>query len=288
MAQVTRRFGAAVFADLSPRLPSRGLSFLGMMAAMNMLALESDDEIQAIARSDRRYAHIKRILKKGPGDELLAGCLGGARAGTVGTALIEADDGNALRIRFRPEREAPALLPLVALLGFPRPIQAGRIVKDLTSLGLSRIALSGSELGEKSYFQSDFFKNKEYRAALVEGAEQAANPRLPEVETFWTLKRALDCLGERYPTALRICLDPYRAELGLGELIAEGARRDGRVDAASPLIVAVGSERGWTEAELELFAERGYAFARLGGRILKSETAAVAAAAIALAGLGYL
>lgn len=284
MARATRTFGAAVFADLSPRLTSRGLSFLGMMAGMNMLVLESHDEDQTLPRTDRRYVHITRILKKGPGDELLAGCVGGM----VGTALIEADDGSALRLRFRPEREAPALLPLVALLGFPRPIQAGRIVKDLTSLGISRIALSGSELGEKSYFQSDFFKNKEYRSALVEGAEQAANPRLPEVETFWTLRRALDGLGERYPTALRICLDPYRAELGLGELIAEGARRDGRVDAASPLIVAVGSERGWTEAELELFAERGYAFARLGGRILKSETAAVAAAAIAMAGLGYL
>lgn len=252
-----------------------------MMSGMNMLVLESRDEEQALPRADRRYAHIKRILKKGPGDELLAGCIEGA----VGTARIEADDGSALLIRFKPEREAPALLPLVALLGFPRPIQAGRIVKDLTSLGLSRIALSGSDLGEKSYFQSEFFKNKEYRAALIEGAEQAANPRLPEIETFWTLERALDGLGERYPTARGICLDPYRAGLGLGALIAEGAGRDG--DAASPLIVAVGSERGWTDAELDLFAERGYSFARLGGRILKSETAAVAAAAIALAGLGY-
>lgn len=251
---------------------------------MNMLVLESPDEVQTLARTDRRYGHIKRILKKGPGDQLLAGCVDGQ----VGTAQIEADDGSALRIRFRPEREAPALLPLVALLGFPRPIQAGRIVKDLTSLGLSRIALSGSELGEKSYFQSDFFKNKEYRTALIEGAEQAANPRLPEVETFWTLKRALDGLGERYPKARRVCLDPYRAALGLGELIAQGAGREGGVDAASPMIIAVGSERGWAEAELELFAERGYAFARLGGRILKSETAAVAAAAIALAGQGYL
>lgn len=254
------------------------------MSGMNMLVLESRDEVHVLPRADRRYAHIKRILKKGPGDELLAGCIDGA----VGTARIEADDGSALRLRFKPEREAPPLLPLVALLGFPRPIQAGRIVKDLTSLGLARIALSGSELGEKSYFQSDFFKNEEYRAALVEGAEQAANPRLPEVETFWTLKRALDGLGERYRTGARICLDPYRAELGLGALIAEGAGRDGGFDAASPLIIAVGSERGWTDAELELFAERGYAFARLGGRILKSETAAVAAAAIALAGLGYL
>lgn len=251
---------------------------------MNMLVLETDDEAQAIPRSDRRYAHIKRILKKGPGDELLAGCV----EGRVGIALIEADDGSVLRLRFRPEREAPSLLPLVALLGFPRPIQAGRIVKDLTSLGLSRIALSGSELGEKSYFQSDFFKNEEYRAALVEGAEQAANPRLPAVETFWTLKRALDGLGARYPAARKICLDPYRAERGLGALIAEGAGRDGGVDEAAPLVIAVGSERGWTEAELDLFAERGYAFARLGGRILKSETAAVAAAAIALAELGYL
>ena len=59
-----------------------------------------------------------------------------------------------------------------------------------------------------------------------------------------------------------------------------------RVDA--PLVLAIGSERGWSETELDLLAGYGFAFARLGERILKSETAAVAAVCLALARLGCM
>jgi RsmE family RNA methyltransferase len=53
-------------------------------------------------------------------------------------------------------------------------------------------------------------------------------------------------------------------------------------------VLAIGSERGWTPAELDLLAARGFSFASLGDRILKTETAAVTAVAIALSKLGYV
>lgn len=252
---------------------------------MNMIILENGVSECILPPSDRRARHIVKILRKNPGDELMAG----TPDGRVGQAVIIGIDDGGVRLHFRATGSAPELLPIVVLLGFPRPIQAGRIVKDLTSLGVSAIVLSGTELGEKSYFQSDFFKNEEYRAALLEGAEQAANPRLPAVQTALTLARALDIIERLQdrdthpvpPANARWCLDPYRGEICLGTAALSG-------DASIPLALAVGSERGWTPGELDRMAERGFRFATLGGRILKTETAVVAAVSIALAGMGYL
>jgi RsmE family RNA methyltransferase len=280
---------------------------------MNMLILDETEPGRPLPRCDRRVQHIIRILKKQTGDELLAGIADdgltengrGPLAGQIGTAHIDSWDGRQLVLSFKPDKPAPPLHPLVILLGFPRPIQANRILKDLASLGAARIILSGTELGEKSYFQSDFFKNREFRTALLEGAEQAASPRLPAVETAWTLARALKLLDEpaltgnqvttaparpETPAAARWALDPYRQEGPLGTVLMPDS---GTVDSSSavplpPLVLAIGSERGWTPAELNLLAEQGFRFAGLGTRILKTETAAMAAAAIALSRLGLM
>lgn len=250
---------------------------------MNMLFLDPHDIGSPLPRSDERVRHVLKVLKKGTGDELEAG----TPDGLVGMARIEAYDGERMAFSFRPEREAPPLRPITLLLGFPRPIQANRILKDLSSLGVGRIVLSGTELGEKSYFQSDFFKNREFRAALIEGAMQAGNPRLPVVDTAWTLPRALDAVGlppasDASTTGRPWAFDPYRAKLPFGAATLPAASD------AAPLTLAIGSERGWTPAELDLLADRGFSFASLGDRILKTETAAVVAVSLALGKLGYI
>jgi RsmE family RNA methyltransferase len=56
----------------------------------------------------------------------------------------------------------------------------------------------------------------------------------------------------------------------------------------APVTLAVGSERGWTEAELAALRQSGFEACSLGARILKTETAALAAVTLALARLGIL
>jgi RsmE family RNA methyltransferase len=50
--------------------------------------------------------------------------------------------------------------------------------------------------------------------------------------------------------------------------------------------MAIGSERGWSEREVALLTARGFAMCALGTRILKTETATVVAAALALQAMG--
>lgn len=262
-----------------------------------MLILEPGEPGALIPRSDRRCEHVRKILKKKAGDRLSAGIATaspfGPAPGALGEAVVESLDERGLVLGFEAfsgaGSEPEPLAPLRLILGFPRPIQANRIFKDLASLGVSEILLTGTELGEKSYLESDFFKAGEFRRPLLEGAEQAANPRLPSVSTHWSLKRCLDSLEEGAAAAGQ----DSAAGLGQGARLAlhpgEGAPNLGALgDLAPPLTLAIGSERGWTGAEVALLEERGFRVAGLGRRILKTETAAVAAVAILLARLGRM
>jgi 16S rRNA (uracil1498-N3)-methyltransferase len=258
---------------------------------LNILILEEAEVGASIPRADRRWAHVKKVLKKRPGDRIEAGiaCDADGRAdGALGEAIVRALSDDELVLDFEPKREAPPLAPLRVVLGFPRPIQAARILKDLTSLGVSEIHLTGTELGEKSYAQSSMFKDRNFRGPLIEGAEQAGNPRLPRVYTHWTLRRCLEAIaaqcelgalpGANETTCSRIFLHPYGDPERMG--LASGLR--------APVTLAVGSERGWTDAEIAALRDAGYAARGLGGRILKTETAVLAASVLALAGLGLL
>lgn len=260
-----------------------------------MLILEPEELSAPLPPGDKRTIHIMSILRKGPGDTLLAG----TTDGMIGQARILSTGDEGVALAFEPEREAPPLAPVTLVLGFPRPIQANRILKDLTSLGVGGIVMCGTELGEKSYTQSTFFKNREWRAALLEGAAQAASPRLPEVHTEWTLARALASLSgsaDITGTERRLAFDPYRGKGTIASMMHMSPGHHEAVATVSTegytrprsVVLAIGSERGWTETEIETLKTSEFDFATLGARILKSETAALVASALAMEHLGYL
>ncbi|HOX32414.1 MAG TPA: RsmE family RNA methyltransferase [Spirochaetales bacterium] len=247
-----------------------------------MVILEPGESGARLPRSDRRWEHLRKVLHKKAGDRVSAGLAVdapfGPAPGAVGEAALRELDESGLVLDYEgfagAAGEPAELAPLVLVLGMPRPIQANRILKDLASLGLAEIRFVRTELGEKSYAESDFYRERRFRSPLIEGAEQAANPRLPRVSTHWSLERCLGGLGG----AARILLHPYGGAPLLGSL--------GRLE--PPLVLAVGSERGWTEAELAALRDGGFAPASLGGRILKTETAALAACSMALGKLGLM
>ena len=245
---------------------------------MNMLFLEKGGPHITIPRTDRRFEHIVRILRKKEGDFIAAGC----SDGTIGLARIGSISPEGLQLSYTPEIQAPALRPVRLLMGFPRPIQAGRILKDLTSLGIAEIWFALSDLGEKSFAESTFFKEKEYGIHLIEGAEQAGNPRLPEIRCFWSIDRACARLDEdetasgRHSSRLLFHPDPTCPTIAA-------------LSALEPSVtLAIGSERGWSGRELSLLASHGFQTCYLGDRILKTETAALAAASMILSRFGFM
>lgn len=268
---------------------------------MNILYLKVKELGVALSRSDARYSHITRVLKKKNGDTIAAGC----SDGSLGSARIIKISDDSILLDYQAESEAPVLYPVNIIMGFPRPIQAGRILKDLTSLGIARIWFTLSALGEKSYAESSFFKNKDFEAHLIEGAMQAGNPRLPSVECFWSLDRTCDAIdaAQRESVTFNTSLAPDHKDMNkISTPAGPGAKTDKLVfhpgdglpqlsdfsRLCAPVWLAIGSERGWTVNEMEILQHRGFTACSLGKRILKTETAALAAASIVLGKIGLL
>ena len=230
---------------------------------MNLILFEPGAFV--LPSDDGRYRHLKEILKKGKGDTFSAGVVNGMK----GTAYIEAMDGKECVCRFEPQSESPPLFALTLIVGMVRPITARRLLKDLTAMGVGRIWFTQTELTDKSYRAGSLLKEDNYRKFLIEGAVQAGETRLPEIAVPYSLKDALEKLPPEEP---RFVFDNR-----------PGAASFRRQSAFSlPATAAVGSERGWTDSERRLFADYGFSVYALGRRILRTETAAAAAAALVL------
>ncbi len=234
-----------------------------------------------LARRDERALHLRKVLRKEAGSSFDAGLLGG-KLGT-GTIVSIGEDG-ALSVDLKLTEEPPQRPPLRLAIGFPRPIQLRRLLRDLSSLGVRAIDLVGTELGEKSYRDTKLLYDGGAKAALMEGAVQARDTVLPVLSAYDTLGGYLlgaPWSGGGAPLALLAPdnIRPTGAFVALPSLSIEGERE---------LVIAVGSERGWSDRERELLERRGFARVAMGSRALRTETAAVAAAVLGLEKLGAL
>ncbi len=255
---------------------------------MNIILFERGET--RFARGDARAEHIRKILKKGTGETFLAGEIDGPE----GVATILSAEAGDVVFSFEASRAARPLFPVSVIVGFPRPIQLKRLLRDLASLGVSSISLCGTDLGEKSYLESSLVDRGAARAALLDGCMQAGGTTVPALSMRASVGESL--ANDLPPTAggsagHRILLDLAGAEGSLATLPLEpGAGPGGRwsLSASCPLTLALGSERGWTARERGAFASSGFRVASLGPRVLRTETACVSAVSIALARAGFL
>jgi len=237
--------------------------------SVNLLILEPGE--RSLSPADSRARHILRVLKLVPGDTVRAGELG-AR---LGTAMLTATEGGRVDLAFTAIDDPPPRANVELLLGHPRPIVLRRMLRDLSAIGPARIAVTVTDLGEKSYYRSNLWDDT--ATPLREGAAQGGSTLVPEVTRHWSLSQALNTVGA--PAGRRLAL--HAQSSGVPHLLtvlaalAPGAPVPERSQSA--LALAVGSERGWSERELGLLAEHGFAWATLGQRILRTETAAAAA-----------
>jgi RsmE family RNA methyltransferase len=235
---------------------------------------------RALHRRDDRTVHLLKVLHKKTGDAFDAGILGGRR----GTGIIEKInlDGS-LVYSLRLFEDSPPRFPLRAAVGFPRPIQLRRLLRDLSSLGISAVDLIGTDLGDKNYRNTNLLGDGGARSALIEGAMQARDTTVPSL-ALWP--RLDDWLGEapweegpgpRHLTLL-VAADNLRPEGSMARLSL--MRR--------PAVLAVGPERGWSDRERELLEKAGFLRLSLGDRALRTETACVAASVLILEKIGEL
>ena len=245
---------------------------------MNIILFEEDERF--FPSSDERCAHIRKILKKKKGDEFAAGLVNGP----TGRAAITEDGARGIAFSFAAEAPCAPLYPLRLLVGFPRPIQLKRLLRSAASLGVAGLLLCGTDLGEKSYMKSGLLEGGGARAALVAGAMQAGFSAIPSIERAETVDAALGMVESAFPAAGKTLIDMATMDGQKPPVLGSGAGGsiNRKITANAPLFLAIGSERGWSGRERALFAASGWQARSLGPRILRTETAADAACAVAL------
>jgi 16S rRNA U1498 N3-methylase RsmE len=269
---------------------------------VNIILFESHEVGRPLSRRDERTIHLLKVLRKKPGDTFDAGLLDG----NLGAGRIESLrlDGS-LTYTLNLQEEPPPRYPVRLALGFPRPIQIRRILRDISCLGLEAVDLMGTELGEKSYRDTKLLRGSGARSALIEGAVQARDTRLPALSVYgnladWLAQRPWDqnpgrpaernpgragsfslyvpVLGRSRISPLLVATDNVRPEGSLANLNAPG----------QPMVLAVGPERGWSDAERDTLEEAGFLRLSMGERAMKTDTACIAAAILALEKIGAL
>ncbi|MCR5760904.1 MAG: 16S rRNA (uracil(1498)-N(3))-methyltransferase [Sphaerochaetaceae bacterium] len=234
---------------------------------MNIILFE--EEIKALRLDDYRAKHITDILKLTVGDSFKSGVINKSEG------VSEITDINDKEIKFNyTELSKPVLYPVTMIIAQVRPICMKRILREAVSLGCSKIILTGSDTGEKSYMQSNIYKSGEYKNFLLDGAMQSAHAGIPSVLFAENVEKAIELAGQE---GSLILLDNMA-----------GSEPLSTAEVSSPAVLAIGPERGWSDRERSLFVSSCYSPMLLGSRVLRTETACSAGLAVLLSKMNLL
>jgi 16S rRNA (uracil1498-N3)-methyltransferase len=209
--------------------------------------------------------HIARVLRLRVGDSLT---LFDGRGGEY-DARIEEFGKNVVNVTVNEhrsvERESPLHITLAQ--GVSRGERMDLVVQKATELGVARIV---PVLTERCVVRLDAKqaegKLRHWRGIVIAACEQSGRNRLPEVSEPVSFHAYLQSEKANDSGGQRLLLSP----LG-GQRVRDLTATTDRVS------VLIGPEGGLTELEHELAQGAGFTAIRLGPRVLRTETAALAA-----------
>jgi len=214
-------------------------------------------------------AHLSRTLRARVGQEFEVVCGDVVRRATV----VGVNDE---RVEFVLGEEvsattAAAISLLLAVFKFDRMEWA---IEKCTELNVTSIVPVIARRSEKHLAKAAEKRVERWRRIAREASEQSRRVMPAEIRNPMKLAAALELLAE-----LRVVLAESEREAQLSEVLHE---RPG----LQSLALAIGPEGGWTAEELQQFEQAGWVAASLGETILRAETAAIAALAVARGEIG--
>ena len=223
------------------------------------------DEFSAdrAALTGEHAAHLARTLRARAGQEFEVACGDQVRHATV-TSVAD----NRVEFTLGPEVATQTATPITLLLAIFKFDRMEWAIEKCTELNVTTIVPVIARRTEKYLALAADKRAERWRRIAREASEQSRRITPPEIADPVKLAEAL-----KVKAGLRIVLAETELEIGLNELL--------RSRETESLALAIGPEGGWTEDELRSFASSQWIAASLGETILRAETAAIAALAIA-------
>lgn len=171
------------------------------------------------------------------------------------------------------DREAESPLDVTLVQGVSKGERMDYAVQKATELGVRRIVPVETEHGVVSLDPARWEKKRNHwQRVAVAACEQCGRNRIPEVAAVTSLR----AYCAEPPTGVGLFLDPGQSE------------SIGTLKPSQQVTLLIGPEGGLSEEERQLAASRGYRGILLGPRVVRTETAAVAALAVLQARWGDL
>jgi 16S rRNA (uracil1498-N3)-methyltransferase len=166
--------------------------------------------------------------------------------------------------------ELPRINLLMAIYKFDRMEWA---IEKCTELGVARMIPVIARRTDPHLARAAAARVDRWQRVVRQAAEQSRRPTTPTVDLPVKLADIINL-----PAPTRILLAESAREITLKDALNHHAP-------GGELLLALGPEGGWSDDEVALFGKNGWVAATLGATILRAETAAIAATAIALAEL---
>jgi 16S rRNA (uracil1498-N3)-methyltransferase len=229
---------------------------------------------QELALPEAPAIHLTRVLRLGTGEACVLfngdGHDYAARIVAIGKREVRVAVGEATPV----ERESPLRTGL--LQGIARGEKMDLILQKATELGIGEIRPLWSQRSEVKLDEARARKrHAHWRGVVASACEQCGRARVPEVAAPVSLAAVLDALPAG---GLRLLLDPD----------GDFALRTLEIEADAAVWLAVGPEGGWAPNDREQLRAAGFVGLRLGPRVLRTETAGLAALAALQARFGDL
>ena len=222
------------------------------------------------ALTGEQALHLARVLRAEVGQvfDVVAG-------GFLHRSEIVSVSADRVEFVLHEELESDAALPLHLYLAVFKFDHLEWAIEKATELGVAKITPVLARRTEKHLAQASAKRVERWRRIAHEASQQSRRTSVPVIADPTPLKLAL--AGEQAST--RILLSETEQNLSLSMAMAAAAAH--RSTSVVSHALAVGPEGGWTPDEMAMFTVHAWTPVTLGPRILRAETAAIAAIAIA-------
>jgi 16S rRNA (uracil1498-N3)-methyltransferase len=219
--------------------------------------------------------HMIRVLRTLPGAE--ADVVAGGRVfhSVVAGILNEGQDGTAeVRFNLVAEVESEPAMPVTLVMSVFKFDHMEWAIEKATELGVAAVAPVIARRTEKHLAQAAMKRAERWRRIALEASQQSRRSDVPVIHDPVKLSDHMKATSNRK----RIVLAEQERSTTLRGALAEAIAAAG---AEMPdLELAIGPEGGWAPEEEALFDAHGWQAVSLGPRILRAETAAIAALAV--------
>jgi 16S rRNA (uracil1498-N3)-methyltransferase len=208
--------------------------------------------------------HLFRVLRVKIGQEFDV-----AADGVLRSAKVVFASHDQVEFELGAEVESASLPKITVYLSIFKFDRMEWALEKLTELGVARVVPMIAQRTEEHLAKAAARRVERWRKIAREASQQARRVAPPEVADPVALKKAV--------------LEEQGSRIVLAETEDQASLRAVLAECPLPLALAFGPEGGWSQSELALFNAGGWKPASLGHTILRAETAAIAAVAVAMA-----